>query len=79
MLGTGRHRYANRWAWFWLFTVGQVGAVLYLILEPRPIWRPASRTAPTGRSPMGGGSGFLLSILLSITAFIVVLAIVALF
>jgi hypothetical protein len=64
MLSTTRHRYANRWAWFWLFTFGQAGALLYLVLEPQPIWRPR-RWPPRGRPPMGGGSGFLLSFLLS--------------
>jgi hypothetical protein len=64
MLGTTRHRYANRWAWLWLFTFGQVGALLYLVLEPQPIWRPRS-WPPRGRPPIGGGSGFLGSILLS--------------
>jgi hypothetical protein len=64
MLSTTRHRYANRWAWFWLFTLGQAGALLYLVLEPQPIWRPRS-WPPRDRPPMGGGSGFLLSFLLS--------------
>ncbi|MFG3438114.1 hypothetical protein ACGF0J_12810 [Nonomuraea sp. NPDC047897] len=32
-------RLANRWAWFWMFTVGQLGVFLYLVLEPRPLWR----------------------------------------
>ncbi len=70
MLGTTRHRYANRWAWFWLFILGQVGALLYLVLEPQPIWRPRS-WPPRGRPPIGGGSGFLWSILLSCGASIV--------
>ncbi|MGX9297572.1 hypothetical protein [Tsukamurella paurometabola] len=35
---TSRPRWGNRWAWFWMFTIGQVGAPLYLLLEPRPLW-----------------------------------------
>ncbi|GIH75385.1 hypothetical protein [Planobispora longispora] len=60
MLGS-TPRLGNRWAWFWLFTVGQVGAILFLLLEPRPIWYGAERH-PTPRGRVGGGSGCLLSI-----------------
>jgi hypothetical protein len=67
MLGTTRHRYANRWAWFWLFTLGQAGALLYLVLEPQPIWRPRS-WPPRGKPPIGGGTGFLWAILLPCAA-----------
>ncbi|MCS3780114.1 hypothetical protein [Tsukamurella ocularis] len=35
---TSRPRWGNRWAWFWMFVIGQVGALLYLLLEPRPLW-----------------------------------------
>jgi hypothetical protein len=66
MLATSGHRYANRWAWFWLFTVGQVGVLLYLLFEPRPIWRPSSRMQPPGRATTTGGQGCAWSILLSI-------------
>jgi hypothetical protein len=61
MLSRGGHRVANRWAWFWLFTVGQVGALLYLIREPVPLWRrvlPARGTVPTR-----GGVGFAQAVL----------------
>ncbi|KXO93963.1 hypothetical protein [Tsukamurella pseudospumae] len=34
-------RRGNRWAWFWMFTIGQIGALLYLILEPEPLIRRA--------------------------------------
>lgn len=63
MLCTTRHRYANRWAWFWLFTFGQAGALLYLVLEPQPIWRPRS-WPPRLKPPIGGGTGLLWAILL---------------
>ncbi len=65
MLSRSTHRYANRWAWFWLFLIGQVGVLLYLILEPQPIWRPRSWPPRTGRAPTGGGMGLAWAILLS--------------
>jgi hypothetical protein len=79
MLGGPRHRYANRWAWFWLFTIGQAGVLLYLVLEPRPVWHPSSWPAPPGRKPIGGGSGFVYGILLAIALSLVAVAFVAVF
>ncbi len=69
MLASGGHRVANRWAWFWMFSIGQVGALLYLLREPVPLWR--SEVADTGRAPMGGGFGFLFAIGLAIATAIV--------
>ncbi|MFD0745914.1 hypothetical protein ACFQ1L_31825 [Phytohabitans flavus] len=66
MLGHSHHRYANRWAWFWLFTVGQVGVLLYLVLEPQPLWRPRSWPPRTDSPPIRGGTGLAWAILLSI-------------
>jgi hypothetical protein len=77
MLGRARHRYANRWAWFWLFTFGQAGALLYLMAEPQPVWRPKS-WPPTGRTPTRGGAGCLWAILLSIAVSLVGAGIAAL-
>lgn len=37
MIGS-RPRLGNRWAWLWMFTLGKVGAILFLLLEPRPLW-----------------------------------------
>jgi hypothetical protein len=65
MLSRRTHQYANRWAWFWLFTLGQVGAVLYLVMEPRLMWRPPSPSA-ADRAPIRGGAGCGWSLLLSI-------------
>ncbi|MCW2880525.1 MAG: hypothetical protein JWQ95_4625 [Sphaerisporangium sp.] len=65
MLSTARPRLGNRWAWFWLFTVGQVGAILYLMLEPRPVWRGLDPQV-SGSSWMGGGQGCLASIALGV-------------
>jgi hypothetical protein len=66
MLSRGGHRVANRWAWLWMFTIGQIGAALYLLREPVPLWR--SELVDSGRAPIRGGFGFLYAIGLSIVA-----------
>ncbi|SDL39153.1 hypothetical protein [Nonomuraea jiangxiensis] len=63
-------RLANRWAWFWMFTVGQIGALLYLVLEPRPLWRGPGEGLNRGER-VSGGRGCGYSILLAITSVIV--------
>jgi hypothetical protein len=60
MLRTKEHRVGNRWAWFWLFTLGQIGAVLYLFLEPRSLWRGVGSQEPLPNR-LGGGRGLILS------------------
>ncbi|MEU6737704.1 hypothetical protein [Streptosporangium sandarakinum] len=66
MLGS-TPRLGSRWAWIWLFTVGQVGAIGFLLLEPRPLWYRADRQpAPVVR--MSGGQGCLMSVGLAIIA-----------
>ncbi|MFC4533015.1 hypothetical protein [Sphaerisporangium dianthi] len=62
MLGTPRPRLGNRWAWFWVFTVGQVGAIMFVALEPRPLWRAIAEDRPAS-SRMAGGQGCAFSIL----------------
>lgn len=65
MLANRRTRYANRWAWFWLFTQGIVGALFYLLLESRPLWvRPDRELPPDWK--MRGGVGFLTALLLAV-------------
>ncbi|MER7127921.1 hypothetical protein [Streptosporangium saharense] len=59
MLGS-TPRLANRWAWFWLFGVGQIGAIAFLVLEPRPLWYRYGRR-PRQRARIWGGLGCLLS------------------
>ncbi len=66
MLGS-RPRLGNRWAWFWLFTVGEIGALLYLVLEPRVLWQGPG-AGPAHSKPMTGGTGCLASILLAIVS-----------
>ncbi|MFD0885410.1 hypothetical protein ACFQ08_12710 [Streptosporangium algeriense] len=54
-------RLGNRWAWFWLFGAGQIGAIAFLLLEPRPLWHRYGRRPPQ-RGRIRGGTGCLLSI-----------------
>lgn len=71
MLGS-RPTYATRWAWFWMFVVGQLGALVYLLLEPAPLWRRAtvaeeaedSAVPVAPRTRWNGLQGFAGSILL---------------
>jgi hypothetical protein len=70
MLLTREHRYANRWAWFWMFTIGQIGALLYLWSEPEPLLMPLGRSPARVRAhqPTTGGTGCLISIALMLFA-----------
>ncbi len=61
MVTRGGHRVANRWAWFWMFTIGQVGALLYLLREPVPLWR--AELPDTESAPIRGGVGFVHAVL----------------
>ncbi|WP_405088405.1 hypothetical protein [Microbispora sp. NBC_01389] len=65
MLGAGPPRWGNRWAWFWLFWMGEVGAILFLLLEPRSLWYGLQSQQPIPR-PMRGGHGCVLSICLNL-------------
>ncbi|MFA1549741.1 hypothetical protein [Actinomadura chokoriensis] len=56
------HRSASRWAWFWLFTVGQLGALAYLLVEPRPLWTRDAGEAHASAPRLSGVSGFLVAI-----------------
>ncbi|MFD0855551.1 hypothetical protein ACFQ07_25140, partial [Actinomadura adrarensis] len=64
------HRYANRWAWTWLFTIGGVGVLPYLLLEPRPLWArdyglyPIRRRYEEDEKRWSGTKGFLAALLL---------------
>ncbi|MEU4535580.1 hypothetical protein AB0G15_12010 [Streptosporangium sp. NPDC023825] len=72
MLGS-TPRLGNRWAWLWLFTVGQTGALLFLLLEPRPLWFAAGRR-PAPRERLSGGWGFLAAIGLGLLSYGLLLA-----
>ncbi|MCT9931321.1 hypothetical protein N5079_13950 [Planotetraspora sp. A-T 1434] len=68
MLGTARPRLGNRWAWFWLFTVGEIGAIAFLFFEPRPIWCGPGPQGPAYVGRMGGGQGCLIAICFNLMA-----------
>ncbi|MEU9832184.1 hypothetical protein AB0D67_11680 [Streptosporangium sp. NPDC048047] len=73
MLGS-MPRLASRWAWIWLFTVGQVGAIGFLLLEPRPLWfRGDRQPAPVTR--MSGWQGLAMSIGLALAAVLVAMGV----
>lgn len=61
LVGGTAPRLATRWAWFWLWYCVPFTALLYLLLEPVPLWR---RGAPPARRRLTGGWAFLLAILL---------------
>ncbi|GAB2821439.1 hypothetical protein GCM10022221_19300 [Actinocorallia aurea] len=61
MLRTRDHRYANRWAWFWLFLCTPAGMIGYLLLERSPGIEAA---APRATPPMKGYRGFVLGAIL---------------
>lgn len=64
MLGRDHRRFASRWGWFWLFAIdGFLGPLLYLLLEPAPVWRrnPNDRPFPP-RPAARGGVGFMVAI-----------------
>ncbi|WP_169951454.1 hypothetical protein [Microbispora sp. H11081] len=65
MLGIERPRLGNRWAWFWLFTVGEVGAILFLLLEPRSLWHGLESQESLSK-PLSGGRGCALAVCLSV-------------
>ncbi|GAB1822570.1 hypothetical protein [Herbidospora sp. RD11066] len=69
-----RPRLGNRWAWFWLFTVGEIGAPLFLVLEPRPLWKGPGPGAAES-TPISGRRGCLYSILLGIISAVLALGI----
>jgi hypothetical protein len=62
MVTTRDHRYANRWAWFWMFSTSPLGMLGYLRLEKRPF--PPS-LPPRTQAPIGGWIGFCYAIGLS--------------
>lgn len=80
MLGS-RPRWGNRWAWFWMFVIGQIGVLLYLLIEPSMLGRREVAAPPpeasdgsttTARDPrVSGERGCWYSILAAVgTAFL---------
>ena len=52
-------RLATRWAWFWLMYLAPPAALVFLVLEPVPLWR---REANAGRKRLTGGWALLLAL-----------------
>ncbi len=73
MLGS-TPRLGNRWAWLWMFTGGQIGAIMFLLFEPRPLWYRRGQLPPPRRR-LGGGLGFLASIPLAFLAGLIAMAV----
>ena len=65
MLGRDQRRFGNRWAWFWVFTIagGEVGPVLYLLIEPRLLWRRRMSAMPA-KPMLAGGRGLVVALVL---------------
>ncbi|MFE3450921.1 hypothetical protein ACFXJ8_18515 [Nonomuraea sp. NPDC059194] len=79
MLASSRPRYASRLGWFWLFAIGGVGAPLYLLMEPQPIWAALDDPLPPRSSRLEGAGGCLVSIALGMVSGAAVLGLAALF
>ncbi|MEV4526229.1 hypothetical protein [Streptosporangium sp. NPDC049304] len=61
MLARPNPRYASRWAWFWMFLTG--GSLLYVLLEPRPLWRAPYEALPAS-ARIDGTRGFVIAVAL---------------
>ncbi|MBB4917115.1 hypothetical protein [Streptosporangium saharense] len=61
MLTRRNNRYAGRWAWTWMFLVG--GSLLYVLLEPYPLWRGPHEALPA-RPRLNGTQGFALAVMI---------------
>lgn len=61
MLARPNPRYASRWAWFWMFLTG--GSLLYVLLEPRPLWRDPYEALPAP-AKLDGTRGFAIAVAL---------------
>jgi len=68
MLSAPRRRYANRWAWFWLWVILPFGDLLYLTLEPQPLWHRRVDDLPPAGPVMRGGRGFVTAFALAFAA-----------
>lgn len=63
LLVSGRQpRLATKWAWFWFFLHVPVAALVFVLLEPTPLWRAATMPA---RPRLTGGWAFVLSLVVA--------------
>lgn len=61
LIGGTAPRLATRWAWFWLLWCVPPAALVFVLVEPVPLWR---RGAPPARRRLTGGWAFLLAVML---------------
>ncbi|PYG02351.1 hypothetical protein SAMN05216184_101824 [Georgenia satyanarayanai] len=64
LVGGTAPRLASRWAWFWLLWSVPPAALVFVLVEPVPLWRRGARPA-TRR--LTGGWAFLLALMLANT------------
>jgi len=62
LIGGREPRLATRWAWFWLFLQVPPAILVFVLIEPTPLWRTAPQPARASR--LTGGWGFLLGLVL---------------
>lgn len=56
-----RPRWATRWAWFWVVAAVPPAWLVYLVLEPLPVW--ANRPAVAPRTRLSGGWAFFAAVI----------------
>jgi hypothetical protein len=66
MAGRPDHRYAGRWGWFWMYTVGLSGVLVHLLLEPHPLWTRNGDALDAPRRRLNGATGLLAAVLLGL-------------
>ncbi|GAA2844361.1 hypothetical protein GCM10010517_00500 [Streptosporangium fragile] len=59
MLTRPNPRYGTRWAWFWMFLTG--GSLVYVLLEPHPLWRGPYEVLPAP-ARLDGTRGFTIAV-----------------
>lgn len=64
LIGGTAPRLATRWAWFWLMWSVPPAALVFVLVEPVPLWR---RGAPPATRRLTGGWAFLLAVVLENT------------
>lgn len=63
LVGGPQPRLATKWAWFWLIVHVPPAALLFVVLEPLPLWQ--RRPVPARHGRLTGGKAFLLGLVAS--------------
>jgi hypothetical protein len=63
LIGGPQPRLATKWAWFWLSWAMPPLWLVFVVLEPLPLW--ANQPQPLARRRLTGGWAFLLSFVLA--------------